>query len=158
MGKRVEAPQIMPLLSEEALKGGCRVTLAFMAVYTVFFMIQLLVKIILVKRAQWRGDDKFTTYNTMDPRILIWDRAVGNMLEQAIIFLPSVWLALITADASSIASIVNRGYAYVAFRALWPAAWKYVGPKYVTPAILLCTGPMYLINFSLFYDIYKAVA
>lgn len=59
-----QAPVASIMLSEAAVKGGCAVTLAFLALYTVFFMAQLLVKIILVKSAQRRHDDKVSKMPT----------------------------------------------------------------------------------------------
>lgn len=61
-------------------------------------------------------------YNVTDKAMLAWDRAVGNLLEQAMPFLTLFWLniGLAVLGYTSYTGVVAAGWIYVAFRALYP--------------------------------------
>ena len=63
-------------------------------------------------------------YNVTDKAILGWDRAVGNLLEQAMPFLTLFWLnvGLAALGATDYKGVATAGWIYVVFRALYPVS------------------------------------
>jgi uncharacterized MAPEG superfamily protein len=78
------------------------------------------------------------------------DRSVGNMLEQAMPFLVSLWL-----HASFVGpdSATNWGWYYLASRSIYPLAF-YLG----VPYLLLSTLPGYFVIFKLISPCYTSSA
>lgn len=106
---------------------------------------QGLYKIRLVTKAITK---KETIERYADPRMLIADRAVYNLLEWLPAFLGLFWVSMIATGGQT----VTWGWVYVAFRALYPplavsgGLSAKVGPK---PLILVATAPAYVALIAL---------
>lgn len=74
-----------------------------------------------------------------DKQIQMGERAFGNLHEQSIIFLVSLWMHALFVDASSAASL---GWAWLYFRLGYVVIWGLTAGK-IMPAILISTMPMY---------------
>jgi uncharacterized MAPEG superfamily protein len=88
-------------------------------------------------------------YNSQDMLALAGDRAVGNVLEQALIFLPLYWMHALFVDPSQsflIAAI------YTVSRAIYLPLFMMNFLGY-TGAIGLSTLPGYLVTIYLFYQV-----
>ena len=88
-------------------------------------------------------------YNTEDILALAGDRAVGNTLEQGLIYLPLYWLHAIFVDPSQSFTIA---LIYCASRVIYPFLYP-ISFQFMQGAILLSTGPGYLVTFWLGYEI-----
>lgn len=96
------------------------------------------------KRASFT-DVKYRSNNKLS---LTLDRTSGNLIEQAIPFLTSLWLCAVFTNPQEAATI---GWYYVLFRALYPA-----GFYYGLPYILFSTAPGYVCIFLLLWKCYMA--
>ena len=67
------------------------------------------------------------------------ERAFGNLHEQSIIFLVSMWMHALYVDVSTAATL---GWAWLGFRLSYVVIWALTAGK-IMPAILISTMPMY---------------
>eukprot|EP00933_Yihiella_yeosuensis_P049429 TRINITY_DN4632_c0_g1_i1.p1 TRINITY_DN4632_c0_g1~~TRINITY_DN4632_c0_g1_i1.p1 ORF type:complete len:192 (-),score=42.63 TRINITY_DN4632_c0_g1_i1:211-786(-) len=73
------------------------------------------------------------------------DRLFGNLFEQSIAFIPSLWLYAASVDAQGAA---NCGWAWLFFRFGWLAVWAGAAtPKAPGDKLPMVTMPMYFIIF-----------
>ena len=86
-------------------------------------------------------------YNTTDLLALNGDRTVGNFVEQAILFLPLLWIHALFVDPRSSLSICIL---YTIIRSVYPFV-------FYTKYMFLCTIPGYMILFYLMYEILTKV-
>jgi hypothetical protein len=82
-------------------------------------------------------------YNTTDLLALNGDRTVGNFLEQAILFLPLLWIHALFINAQMSFHICIL---YTTIRSIYPFV-------FYTKYMFLCTIPGYMILFYLMYEI-----
>ena len=88
-------------------------------------------------------------YNNEDVLALAGDRAVGNVLEQALVYLPLFWMHALFVDPSQSKTIA---IIYTVSRAIYPLMYIITfngGPK----VIFLSTLPGYLVTLYLFYKL-----
>ena len=86
-------------------------------------------------------------YNTTDLLALNGDRTVGNFVEQAIVFLPLLWIhALFVNPQPSLFLCIL----YTSIRSVYPFV-------FYTKYMFLCTIPGYMILFYLMYEIVTKV-
>ena len=82
-------------------------------------------------------------YNTTDLLALNGDRTVGNFVEQAIVFLPLLWIhAVFVRPESSLFICIL----YTSIRSIYPLV-------FYTKYMFLCTIPGYMILFYMIYEI-----
>ena len=93
-------------------------------------------------------------YNSQDVLALAGDRAVGNLAEQALIFLPLYWLHAIFVNPSQSLLI---GVVYAVLRAIYLPLFI-MNLKGYPGAVGLSTGPGYLVTGYLFYQVATKVA
>lgn len=74
-----------------------------------------------------------------DKQIRMGERAFGNLHEQSIMFLVSLWMHALFVDVSTAASL---GWAWLAFRLSYVVIWALTAGD-IMPGILLSTMPMY---------------
>lgn len=134
------------LVVEEAVwRSAAQVTVAMLGVLTATMIWQGLYKVKLVTTAI-KKKERIERY--ADPRTLIADRAVGNLLEWLPSFLGLFWVSMIATGGQT----TTWGWVYVAFRALYPplavsgGLSAKVGPK---PLILVATAPAYVALIAL---------
>lgn len=82
-------------------------------------------------------------YNTTDLLALNGDRTVGNFVEQAIVFLPLLWIHALFVNPQWSFSICIL---YTSIRSVYPFV-------FYTKYMFLCTIPGYVILFYLMYEI-----
>ena len=90
-------------------------------------------------------------YNADDMLALLGDRAVGNFLEQGLLFLPLLWIHAVLVDPSqswTICCIYAAGRA--SYMVVYPI--NYMGGGF-QGIIALSTGPGYAVLFYLMYQI-----
>lgn len=92
----------------------------------------------------------FFSYYTPNQLALTGDRAVGNFIEFAIVFLPLYWMHAVFVDASQ--SFIIACF-YSASRAIYPFVFPIKGMF-----ILFSTIPGYLVILYLFGSVAYAVA
>jgi MAPEG family len=88
-------------------------------------------------------------YNSQDILALAGDRAVGNVLEQALIFLPLFWLHALFVDPSRSFHIAAI---YTVSRAIYLPLFMLNSQGYMG-AIGISTAPGYLVTIYLFYQV-----
>jgi len=126
-------------------------TAAYFTLFYVFMCFQSFSKIYLFVAQPKKGDDgkkkslREIKYDSKRGLGLISDRTFGNMVEQSIPCLASLWLYGLLVDVSHAASLM---YFYIAVRAAYPFFYA-KGP----PLLFLCTGPNYLV---IWYALAKA--
>ena len=79
------------------------------------------------------------------------------MQEQAPLFLLSLWMfALVLPDGADRAATL--GWTYLAFRALYPAIWLFIGGEDGAPfpQMFISTFPQYAINFYMAFSVLMA--
>jgi hypothetical protein len=93
---------------------------------------------------------KFDRYS--DPRMIPYDRIVGNLLEWSMPFLSVFWASLALSSQKDAQFVVNMGWIYVASRALYVfvAPNGGIGKTGAKTKILISTVPAYLALFTLF--------
>jgi len=92
---------------------------------------------------------KVKYYNNEDSLALAGDRAVGNVLEQALIFLPLFWMHALFVDPTKSWAIAAI---YTASRGIYPVV--FLAAFNGMPGIIaLSTLPGYLVTIYLFYQI-----
>ena len=135
------------------------VTLGFLVMYACFFTLQAGTKFYLLARAKrlakQRGDKspsfaqiKYggSKHHGGSRLGLTFDRAVGNTIEQALVFLPLLWIAsLSVVGEAKQADVAWWGWAWIAFRAIYPLCF-HQGP----PLLFVSTVPGYAICLRLF--------
>ena len=130
-----------PTISE--LQPVVGVTVAFTALYFAFLYTQSFSKFYLYFKAKAK-DPKISfakvKYGSTELLAVTTDRTVGNMMEQSIPFLTSLWLCAIFESADYAAKL---GWLWLLFRALYPFAY------YRRPWVLVSTVPGYIILFML---------
>ena len=136
-----------------------RVTAAFFVLYYILLFVQSYAKIYLLQggrsfspmsyahvRYADRAVAKVKYHNTGHPLAVASDRAVGNMVEQAVPFLVCLWGRRFVVEGqpshSRWPSTSSLGWSYVTLRAIYPVAFC-VGH----PWLQLVTVPCYLIVF-----------
>jgi hypothetical protein len=138
----------------EELRGAVRGTLLYLALYLFgFIQFQSYSKFYLLaqkKKEAKKSDEKVSWratkyYNSHDKLALVGDRAVGNMLEFAILFLPLYWIHAVLVDSTTSWEIA---LVYTVFRALYPFLFYYK-----PTLIVLSTGPGYVILLYLMWQI-----
>lgn len=144
--------------SPTELKGALHGTLLYLALYlVVFIQFQSYSKFYLLaqkkKEARAKGGSGKTVsfraikyYNSHDMLALAGDRAVGNFIEFAIVFLPLLWLHALFVDPSQSFSICAI---YTASRSLYPVMFLLNKP----PSIFLSTVPGYAVLTYLFVQL-----
>lgn len=110
----------MPAVEIEGLESVVGVTVAFLALYFVFLVGQAFIKFYLFFAAKAK-DPKASfgkiKYASTDPLARLADRTAGNMLEQSIIFLTSLWLCALFESPSYAARL---GRLWLLFRCAYP--------------------------------------
>ena len=91
------------------------------------------------------GELHIKYYNSRDRFALTGDRAVGNFMEFAIMFVPLYWIHAVFVDASESWMIA---VVYTASRALYPVLFWYFPTK-----ILISTAPGYMVLLYLMWRI-----
>ena len=136
--------------SPAELQGALQGTLLYLALYCGFLQFQSYSKLYLIarkkkeaKKKEGSGKVSFRDtkyYNSRDALALAGDRTVGNFLEQAILFLPLMWLHALFVDPTQSFTICAW---YTFFRSYYPIAfWLSKNPP---SAILFSTLPGYAI-------------
>lgn len=88
-------------------------------------------------------------YNSQDLLALMGDRAVGNVLEQALVFLPLFWLHALFVDPTKSFQI---SLIYSMTRAIYPVVfWATFSGS--PGALGISTVPGYLVTMYLFYQV-----
>lgn len=88
-------------------------------------------------------------YNNQDDLALAGDRAVGNVLEQALLFLPLFWMHALFVDPTQSLTIAAI---YSVSRLIYPIV--YMAALTGNPGMIgISTGPGYLIVMYLFYQV-----
>ena len=88
-------------------------------------------------------------YNNQDDLALAGDRAVGNVLEQALIFLPLFWMHALFVDPTQSLTIAAI---YSISRGIYPIV--YMAALHGNPRMIgLSTAPGYLVTIYLFYQV-----
>jgi hypothetical protein len=138
-------------------KGAVAGTILYLALYLfVFIQFQSYSKFYLLakKKAEVRSRDgnadkvsfrAVKYYNSRDMMALAGDRCVGNFMEQAIIFLPLLWMHAVFVDPSQSFTICAW---YTAFRSYYPITF-FVR----VPVIFLSTIPGYGILIYLMHQL-----
>ncbi|GAX18302.1 hypothetical protein FisN_23Hh195 [Fistulifera solaris] len=93
---------------------------------------------------------KVKYYNSDDTLALTGDRAVGNFMEFAVMFLPLYWMHAVFVDSSQSFTIACI---YSASRAIYPFVFPMKGFF-----VLFSTIPGYIVIFYLFSSVAHAVA
>jgi len=86
-------------------------------------------------------------YGSTDKVAMMGNRTAGNMLEQSVPFLTSLWLHAIFVDTASAAEL---GWYWIGFRAIYPVVF-YKG----APWLFVSTFPGYYYILKLVYPVYK---
>ena len=104
------------------------------------------------ERGQGKGKALYLSvkyYNNQDDLALAGDRAVGNVLEQALIFLPLFWLHALFVDPTQSLIIATI---YTVSRGIYPLV--YLAALRGFPGMIgVSTGPGYLVTMYLFYQV-----
>mmetsp|Transcript_10117 Transcript_10117/g.12276 ORF Transcript_10117/g.12276 Transcript_10117/m.12276 type:complete len:153 (+) Transcript_10117:59-517(+) len=116
-----------------------KATTAYVGLYFSFMSFQSFSKFYLLDQSQKKGENKKLSeikYGSKEGLGLVSDRTFLNMLEQAPLFLTSLWL-----HASFVCpqSAANQAWLYITFRAIYPIVFQ-MG----IPWLFLSTGPNYL--------------
>ena len=146
----------------DELRGAVQGTLLYLCLYlVVFIQFQSYTKFYIYyykyknKNSKKKTDDndrgnKHQTsfrnvkyYNTTDILALNGDRTVGNFVEQAIVFLPLLWIHALFVNPKLSFSICIL---YTSIRSVYPLV-------FYTKYMFLCTIPGYMILFYLMYEI-----
>lgn len=147
------------------LKGTVQGTVLYLFLYFgVFIPFQSFSKIYLfrkkIKEAK-KNDSKEKVsfratkyYNSRDNLALTGDRMVGNFIEQAIIFLPLLWIHALFVDPSQ---SLLLSCIYVLSRAIYPIMYM-LGSNKKFLLILVSTVPGYAINTYLIFSVLFRVA
>jgi hypothetical protein len=134
-----------------------RVTIAFVVLYYFFIHFQSWTKFFIHDKLQKAAavndkikqltfaDIKYGTSSVKHKLTLTGDRTVGNMLEQALPFLVSLWLHGTYIDVGSAAKL---GWQWLIFRCIYPVVF-YAGP----PILFVSTLPGYWIIFCLLWPV-----
>ncbi len=134
-------------------EGPVKATLGYFALYFIFIIFQVSTKFYLYAKAKPENGKPVSyvkiKYGNTDRLAVTGDRSVGNMLEQAIPFLGSLWLHAVFVDPVVAA---RYGWLYILFRSIYPIGF-YMG----LPYILCSTIPGYLIIFSLMWEVWKSI-
>lgn len=144
------------LLRSPEFLAGARVTVLYIAWFTILIHIQLYAKISAMqqhKKSKKQAADshdeatkttkkKFNRYTSDNELLIISDRIVGNYLEWLVPFLCNLWLSLLTTGKGE-----KLGYAYIGFRILYVFIAFKGGIKLsgAQPIIFMATVPMYCI-------------
>ena len=88
-------------------------------------------------------------YNSEDLLALAGDRAVGNVLEQALVFLPLFWMHALFVDPTQSLMIATI---YSITRGIYPIVYLMAFTGHLS-MIFLSTAPGYLVTVYLFYKI-----
>ena len=88
-------------------------------------------------------------YNRDDDLALAGDRAVGNVLEQGLIYLPLYWMHAVFVDPAQSLTIATI---YAISRLIYPLVYM-INNRGNPGAIGLSTGPGYLVTLYLFYKV-----
>lgn len=88
-------------------------------------------------------------YNREDLLALAGDRAVGNVLEQALVFLPLYWIHALFIDPTKSLQI---SLVYTITRAIYPFVFM-ANFKTIPGVLFISTVPGYVVTFYLFYQI-----
>lgn len=138
------------------LKGTVQGTLLYLALYICFVSFQSFSKFYLYSKKKKEAKDGKVSfhaikyYNSKDKLALAGDRAVGNYVEFAIVFLPCLWLHAIFVDPSQSFTCCAI---YTASRALYPFVFVMK-----MPTILFSTVPCYLVKGYLIFQLFRHVA
>jgi hypothetical protein len=133
------------VIEEDVWTSAGQVTVAMLGLMLVALALQGMYKLSVVTTAV-RKKEKIERYT--DPRLLIVDRAVYNLLEWLPVFLGLFWISMIATGGQT----VTWGWVYVLFRALYPplalsgGLSAKLGPKYI---ILWATAPAYVALIAL---------
>ena len=110
----------MPAVALEGFESVVGVTVAFLALYYVFLVGQACTKFYLYSSAKTK-DPKASfgkiKYASTDPLARLADRTAGNMLEQSVLFLTSLWLCALFESPSYAARL---GWLWLLFRCAYP--------------------------------------
>lgn len=130
----------------EDLKGAVQGTLLYLSVYVFLLTFQSASKIYLLRKKRRESNEKkdgarvsfraIKYYNSRDQLALAVDRAVGNFIEFAIVFLPLYWIHAIFGNATQSFSIAA---VYSASRLLYLPVWLYLPNR-----LIIATLPAYL--------------
>jgi len=140
------------------IKSVIHVTIAYIILYYVFLYTQSFIVWFRYFKAKAtnKDKDKPVKFNAIkydksqgDKLSLTGDRTVGNLMEQAIPFLTSLWLCA-TYGSPEYASKV--GWIYVITRSYYPLAFYYG-----LPYLLFSTIPGYLCVTALLYNVISSI-
>lgn len=149
------------MFDETAIRHGVYVTGAYIVLFYVFIICQVIShkRIYFAKRA--RGERFERYYNVQDRPVLGWDRIIGNYLEQAMPFLTTFWInvGLAAVGATNYRNIAVAGWVYVVFRALYPLCWFAGGGGRggTRNKIVIATLAMYVVIVYLSANMFYAV-
>ena len=123
-------------------KDPIKVTVSFLGLYYAFLSLQSFSKFYIFNKAKTESKGEKVNfakikYGSTDRIALMGDRSVGNLLEQSVPFLTSLWLHAVFVSPQSAATL---GWAYLGFRSIYPVVF-YKG----LPYLFLSTIPGYAI-------------
>ena len=144
--------------SPQELQGTVQGTLLYLSLYTVFLTFQSFSKFYILAQHKKEAKKKglkvsyraIKYYNSKDVLALAGDRTLGNFLEQAILFLPLLWMHAVLVDETQSWMIC---VIYTLFRMIYPIAFMKGGFF-----VLVSTVPGYLVLIYLFSQVLTKVA
>lgn len=146
--------------SPDDLKGAVQGTLVYLSLFLVFISFQSFSKFYLREQKNQEakakdGNEKVSFraikyYNSRDLMALAGDRTVGNFVEQAIVFLPLLWMHALFVDPTHSFTICAL---YTSSRCIYPIVF-FMNP----PALLLSTGPGYAVLIYLIHQLTSKAA
>jgi hypothetical protein len=141
--------------AKDDLRGTVQGTLLYLSLYAfIFIPFQASSKYYLVNRLRKEAREKAGNaakisfravkyYNSKDLLALTGDRTLGNFVEQAIVFLPLLWMHAVFVDPSQSLPICAI---YTATRSYYPLVFN-------SPKIVLSTAPGYITLGYMIYEI-----
>ena len=150
-GSKPEAPSMS--LDATHYKGPLQVTMAFLALYFCFLFFQGLSKFYLFFKEKAKGGNNKSANLTKikyfggstDRLALTGDRTTGNMVEQSVPFLTSLWLCAMFHSPEYAARV---GWYWLGSRVIYPVVFHYG-----MPYLLLSTVPGYVFIGMLAYPV-----
>ena len=142
--------------SNDDIKGVIYVTFGYIILYYIFLYSQSIITFYRYYKAKADDKDKNVKFNAIkydeskgDKLSLTGERTVGNLMEQAIPFLTSLWLCAIYGSPKYASNI---GCIYIITRSYYPFAFYYG-----LPWILFSTLPGYLCISALLYNVLSSI-